>query len=220
MKRTILSLTLLTVFILSVSMASMAPAMAGSGNNVGRHAYKINIIGRPNTWQGSDTGSSSKTIFISIKTEPLATCDPKSGVSGTPTPVATLPTQGQRIYFYTNTENTFDVEDRDATDGIAIVSIPQTANGYDIYVRILGGSNNKFPGCLDADAYAYLTTTETWYLIGHLDANRKPGVPEKFSVRSLFYSDGVAYFSDPWQDYFWNVYNNGLRNMQLIFYEL
>jgi hypothetical protein len=56
--------------------------------------------------------------------------------------------------------------------------------------------------------------------IGHLDANRKPGQPEKVNVKSLFYDGNVAYFDDVWSDYFWVLQNNGLRNMQLIFYEV
>ena len=215
---TLLILSTLTLSILVV------PAFAGSSNNVGKHAYKINIIGRPNTWQGvSDSGSNSKTIFISLFVEEgLVTCEATSG-SYTTGYETTNPEPGQRIYFYTNTANTFSVEDRDATDGKAVVSIPQTPNGYNVYVRVLGGSNKNFPGCLDADAYQYLSTVEGvdyYYYIGHLDANRKLGTPEKVNVRELFYNNGVSYFDNVWSDYFWVLQNNGLRNMQLIFYEV
>jgi hypothetical protein len=216
------SIAVSSVLLFSLFAPAVTPVFAGSDNNVGKHAYKVNIIGRPNTWNGDDTGSNSKTLFISIKEQQSkVTCEDDSGVTLTGTETWT-PENGQRIYFYSNTENTFDVEDRDATDGQAIVSIPQTENGFDIFVRILGGSNKNFPGCLDADAYQYILTNDTgtlYYYIGHLDANRKPGQPEKVNVRSLFYDGNTAYFDNIWSDYFWTIQNNGLRNMQLIFYE-
>ncbi len=218
----VIGIAVAAIMVAVAVIVPMQAALAGSDNNVGKHAYKINIIGRPNDWQGSDTGSDSKTLFISLfEEEARVTCEPTSGVTPTGTETYT-PEPGQRIYFYTNAANQFDVEDRDATDGKAVVSIPQTTNGYDIYVRILGGSNKNFPGCLDADAYKYITTDTTgdlYYYIGHLDANRNPGTPEKVNVRSLFYDGNVAYFDSVWSDYFWTIQNNGLRNMQLIFYE-
>ena len=211
---------LLAIFTLSVILAAL-PVMGGSNNNVGAHAYKINIIGRmKGTWSGDDNGLGSKVIFISLKTERLAVCEETSGVTVAPAPydMATLPAGGQKIYFYLG--GAFDVIDRDATDGDgAMVSIPAAPYGYDIYVRILGGSNKNFLGCLDADAFFYNHTADSWYYIGHLDANRKPGTPTKVDVRSLFYHDNIPYFDVHYQDYFWYVTNNGLRLMQLIFYE-
>ncbi len=197
----------------------MQTALAGQDNNVGKHEYKVNIIGRPNDWQGKDTGSESNTLFIGIKVqEQLVQCEDSSGVTLKGWDVSAAQVEpGQRIYFYQG--ETFDVVDRDATDGSANVTIPQTTNGYDIYVRILGGSNKNFAGCLDADAYKY-NGTDQYYWIGHLDANRKPGTPEKVNVKSLFYDPtGTSYFTGVWSDYFWTIQNNGLRNMQLIFYE-
>lgn len=209
---------LIAAIIAISAIFAVMPVMAGSENNVGRHVYKINIIGRPNDWSGKDTGSSSKTLFISLfEQKERVVCEPTSGVVMKHVYVET-PLPGQRIYFYTNTANEFDVEDRDATDGKAIVSIPETTGGYDIYVRVLGGSNKNFPGCLDADAYKFISA-DNYYYIGHLDANRNPGKPEKVNVRSLFYDNGVSYFDTVWSDYFWVIANNGLRNMQLIFYE-
>src|SRR5438093_1594247 len=53
----------------------------GSDNNVGRHAYKVNIIGRPNNWNGDDTGSNGKVLFIGLKTNAQeVTCELGSGV--------------------------------------------------------------------------------------------------------------------------------------------
>ncbi|MFQ5970624.1 MAG: hypothetical protein ACE5J2_09060 [Nitrososphaerales archaeon] len=188
----------------------------GSANNVGKHEYKINVIGRPNEWSGKDYNTNSKVLFIGIKTyKDHVECEDESGVYLV-SEFVEAPEPGQRIYFYEGDK--FGLEDRDASDGKAVVTIPYSEDGYDIAVRILGGSNKNFPACLDADAYQY-TDTDLYYYIGHLDANRKPGQPEKVNVKSLFYGNGnEAYYSDYYEDYFWTIQNNGLRNMQVIFY--
>lgn len=212
------ALVLLTTLLVS----GILPVMAGSSTNVGKHAYKVNIIGRPNDWQGSDTGSESKTVFISIKVfEELVECEPLSGVTPVGEVVEAAQVEpGQRIHFYQG--SAFDVVDRDATDGKAVISIPYKEGGYDIFVRVLGGSNKNFAGCLDADAYKFLYTDASgswYYYIGHLDVNRSPGKPTKVNVKELFYDPtGTSYFTEVWSDYFWTIQNNGLRNMQLIFY--
>jgi len=197
---------------------SLPEGSAGSATNVGKHDYKVNIIGRPNTWSGSDTGSNSPTLFIGIKVQAQTVqCETSSGVTliGQDVDAATV-LPGERIYF--SQGDRFAVTDRDATDGSAAVTIPYKAGGYDIFLRILGGSNKNFAGCLDANAYQVVNAT-TDYLIGHLDANRQAGQPQKVSVKDLFYDPtGTSYFSGVWSDYFWNIQNNGLRNMQLIFY--
>ena len=217
---------LLAMLTISVILAAV-PVMAGpkgADNNVGKHVFKINIIGRPTNWTGKDSGSSSNTIFISIKCHPeMVTCESSSYVDYSHAGEVWVPEAGQRIYFYSAT--TFEVVDRDATDGDARVTIPAPAAGYqyNISVRVLGGNNTKFPGCLEADAVRdsiYGEPIGTYYLIGTLHANRKPGTPEKVDVRGLFYTGSTAYFSDYYQDYFWSITNNGLRNMQLIFYEV
>ena len=117
------------------------------------------------------------------------------------------------------------------------IAIPETSGtgGYDVYVRILG----KPGGCLDADGYAEYDAEnygviDSWYFSGHLDANRKTGVPGKVSVNDMFDVwvcvevdtetgdcidfDEISVFDDMFAGYFWQIQNQGLRNMQLIFY--
>lgn len=202
---------------------------AGPDTNVGRHAFKVNIIGRPNAWSGSDSGSESNTVFISLKTNAGSVqCEASSGVVddgvGADTTSA-VPSGRETIYF---SAGPFDVLDRDATDGSARIQMPANVAGYDIYVRVLG----KPGGCLDADAYAWDADGALYYYAGHLDANRKTGAPEKVRVNELFYvnvdlnADGdatdagehISVFDGMFEDYFWQIENSGLRNMQLIFY--
>jgi hypothetical protein len=203
---------------------------AGSDNNVGRHAYKINIIGRPNDWKGSDTNGDSKTLFIGLKTNAQdVTCEDASGYSdaGDGTITDAVPANHQTIYFTGTTDGSFSVLDRDATDGSARIAIPADLDGYDVYIRVLG----KPGGCLDANGYAKDTndTGTYYYYTGHIDANRKTGAPQKTQIDEIFYvwidtdGDGVldtrtSVFDAMFDDYFWQVSNNGLRNMQLIFY--
>lgn len=217
------------------------PAIAGSENNVGRHAYKFNIIGRPNDWNGDDSNANTKTIFIGLNSyEGEGTiCEEESGVTDdvagenvfTVEPVA-----NERLYFTGTTDGSFYVIDRDATDGSARIAIPETSGtgGYDVWLRILG----KPGGCLDADGFAEADldedgVTDHWFFSGHLDANRKSGVPGKVSVNDMFDVwvcvavdidgvctdyDEISVFDDMFTDYFWNLNNQGLRNMQMIFY--
>jgi len=236
MKRMGIAAASIAVGALFLAAALAAPLLtpSGSGNNVGPHAYKVNIIGRPNEWRGDET-SAGKVIFIGIQTvEPGANiCEEESGVvdDTVPTPSAEVVPR-QRIHFVPG--ETFEVLDRDATDGSASIQIPPTTGvgGYDVYVRILGGSNKNFHGCLDADAFAYDAERALYYFAGHLDANRKNGVPEKVLVNDLFdvwycldfdaagnciSSDEISVFDAAFSDYFWNIQNDGLRLLQVIF---
>jgi len=37
---------------------------------------------------------------------------------------------------------------------------------------------------------------------------------------NLYGPNGEIYFADPYFDYFWQMYNNGPRNMEVRFYEI
>ena len=54
---------------------------------------------------------------------------------------------------------------------------------------------------------------------GTLDVDRKTGQPKWQNAKWLLYgSGGNAYFADPNDLYFWQLYNNSLRLMQVRFY--
>jgi hypothetical protein len=199
--------------------------LAASDNSVGPHAYKVNIIGRPNDWQGSNDASGN-VVWIGLKTNAeSATCEDGSSFSdaGDDGLADLLPAGRQQIGFVGTTDGSFDVLDKDATDGRATIAIPANTGGYDTYIRVLG----KPGGCLDADGYV-LNSTGSYFLTGHIDANRKTGTPQKVLINDIFMvwldtdGDGVAdtevsVFDSQFADYFWNIENNGLRLMQLIF---
>jgi hypothetical protein len=204
--------------------ALLAPAAAVSPSSagIGSHAYMVNIIGRPNDFKGSDDGG-GRAVWIGLKTNAdSATCEATSGYSdaGDDGLADMVPAGRQRIAFVAGD---FGVLDKDATDGQATISIPADTQGYDVYVRVLG----KPGGCLDADGFVQ-NSTGSYFLTGHIDANRKSGVPQKVLIDDILTvqldtdGDGVAdetvsVFDSQFTEYFWNVENDGLRLMQLVF---
>jgi hypothetical protein len=239
----LISATIVAAF-LAVSIAPSF-AMASSDAGVGKHAYKFNVIGHPGVWNGDDSNANTKTLFMSLDSvEGDSSICEDSGVTviddqpGTNVET-TEPTAGQRLRFTGTTDGSFYVIDRDLTDGSGHIAIPATSGtgGYDVYVRVLG----KPGGCLDADGYTEFDSDgdgviDQWLFSGHLDANRKTGVPGKTLINDMFdvwvcvaWSDDgltcldydeVSVFSDMFEGYFWQIQNDGLRNMQLIFVEV
>jgi len=209
----VLVIALVVVMLASLIGVSTA-AMAGKGNSMpsGAH-YNLNIIGWANSvqadgdvWNGNDGGNNGHRIFIPLKTtyvtDPCITTGPQEAVDLT----ANAPQKGVKI---TVTQgDSFGVLDCDATDGSA--EFQMQAGNYDVYARALG----KPGGCLDLDAYVF--DGDLYYLVGHIDLDRVSKKPVTKNVtQQLFGSLDV--FS--YEDYFWQVYNNGLKLFQLRFYE-
>lgn len=217
------SVAAVALSLLAVMLVTPASALGSGGAGIGSHAYMVNIIGRPNDHAGSGDDSSGRSLFIGLKTDAGTTaCEDSSAFSdaGDDGLADLAPSGRQRIGFVAGD---FKVLDRDATDGMATISIPADTAGYDVYVRVLG----KPGGCLDADGYV-LNSTGSYFLTGHIDANRKTGTPQKVLVNDIFTvqldtdGDGVAdttasVFDSQFADYFWSIQNNGLRLMQVVF---
>ncbi len=176
----------------------------------GKLAYKINIIGVPKDTQfspGAEDGN-GRRIFIPLKTDYYV--DPCSTTGGQNNPDTSLvPEKGVKIMV---SNGSFDVVDGNAVgDKVAAFTMP---NGtYNVYIAAKG----KPGGCLDLEAY---TTNDTGLIfIGSIDVDRTTGQPKWQKINNLLYgSGGEAYFADPYSDYFWQLYNNGLRNMEVRFY--
>lgn len=198
-------LLLLGVVILNVPLASAAQPP-------GKLAWKFNIIGVPRgtAAPGAEAGNGGR-IFIPLKTENYA--DPCSTTGGQNNPdTSMVPTKGVKIQV---SEGPFDITDGDAVyDKYAAFTMP--AAHYDVYIVAKG----KPGGCLDLEAY---TTLDTMLIfLGSVDIDRSTGKPKWTNVNFLLYGDEngntIYYFADPYLDYFWQLYNNGLRNMQVRFY--
>lgn len=215
----VLAVTMLLT-LAGVSVAAKTPDVQDNSNGApsGAH-FNLNVIGWAQSeqaepiedgdvWNGNDDNNGHR-IFIPLKTTWLN--DPKDtdgtanepGVSGT----EVGPAKGVKIKVTWGT--TFDVIDCDATDGEAILQMPE--GGFDIYVRALG----KPGGYLDLDAY--IIENNYYYLVGHVDIDRPTGGHSRFEdiSRILIYGSTPVWEYD---EYFWQLYNNGLRLAQFRFY--
>lgn len=157
-------------------------------------------------------------------------------------PFYTLLDNKEKIYFSASADGQFRITDRDATaDNIARIEVPADVGEMHVAVRILG----KPGGCADFDGIAESTciddsgaTVQCFWWTGTIHANRRTGTPEKvevtqiFDVTGDFNGDGVitdgsggtmdetdlSVFDEIFASYFWEVTNDGLKNMQVIFY--
>jgi len=203
----------LVLLIVAATLVTIAP-MATAAKPPGKLAWKFNIIGVPRDTAapGAAEGNGGR-IFIPLKTDYYT--DPCDTIGGQNNPGATsvpvqVPTKGVKISV---SQGPFDIVDGDAVaDKQAAFTMPAPQH-YDVYIAAKG----KPGGCLDLEAYTYLDTTLIF--IGSIDIDRATGKPKWQLVSFLLYGKGgEIWFADPYSGYFWQLYNNGLRNMEVRFY--
>jgi len=156
--------------------------------------------------------------------------------------VTVEPTNGVRINFVKDTSiSNLDIVDRDATDGSAQINVPQdwaNAVSVDLYMRVLG----KPGGCLQTDAYTY--DGSYYFYAGTAVFKRKTGQSsfvDASELTNVYYCptgywvvptggnnydcfNGVTttaavevnVFNDVFDEYFWQVTNDGVRVMQVL----
>lgn len=183
------------------------PASAGNGAPNGPH-FNLNLIGVPQGKTGDfDSG---RRIFI--------------------------PLEG-KVDIYLQ-EGDFAVVDGNGTDGEAMFQLPDPAdadgNGlleYSVWVRPVAGKGQiSFQSC-----FSEFETGQVWCYAGSLVQNLKKVTPPKFTdvSRDLLQVcadvdpdplvtdlELVPLFSDLGEEYFWHVDNDGMRNVQMRFYDL
>ena len=202
-----------------VSAVSVVFAGLKPGTDFNGPHYNLNIIGVQNPKNGDMDNPKRHTIFIPLVTDwyqdPCATTGPDKSNNGEDIgEVSALPDRGVRLRIGPSPDDKFYVVDGDATNGYAEFLMPPTPNGYDVYISGKG----KPSGCLDIDAYLFDDST-TYYFIGHVDVDRTTGQPKWQNAKWLLYGvGGVVYFADSYELYFWQLYNNNLRLMQIRFY--
>lgn len=224
MKKTVLLLVLL---------ALAAPAAAQDVKLSGPH-YQFNIIGSPRGISG-DT-SNGRTIMVPLKngTGPdQIYCEADQYVLHDdlgPTFSAQAPA-GVKLYFQPS--NTFEIVDRDATDGSATIKVPVSGDQitFDIYLRVLGKPNT----CMDINAYAFDSVQQLYFWAGSVDVNRKAGRSTYVKVNYLFdvwycqvdpltgactagTSEELSVFNNVFSSYFWSILNDGTRLVQVRLY--
>lgn len=117
-----------------------------------------------------------------------------------------------------------------------------TVRDFDVYVRVLGKPNQ----CMNMGAYAYDETaldgtSGLWFWAGSVDLGRKAGKPVSKSLNDLFEvhycevetvivddteveqctkgtEEEISVFDNVFEEYVWNIINDGTRNVQVRFY--
>ena len=197
---------------LAISMA-LGPAIAAAGQDVtgngapsGAH-YNLNIIGVPKSKTADMTGNSGHRIFVKLE-------------------------GNTKIMLAEGSD--FQVTDANGTDGTAAFTLPNPdpendgITTYSVYARAVGkpGGSSVMTTCAtDPSDGSTVCSTES------LVSVRGTGKPTFQNVsKELLYiyvdldGDGTAerynIFNDALEDYFWSYDNNGLKVLQLRFYEV
>ena len=234
------------VFVVVVSFGMANALTSSTGEKLSGPHYQINLIGHPKSISGDY--SNGRAIMIPLKTtnnDSLPCVGFADGADVTNDTKETLeyqnvePTKGAKLVF-TPAED-FAIVDRDGTDGYAEVEIPTVVdlNGddpndrilaVDVYLRILGKPNQ----CMRINGYADNTDQSLWFWSGRVELKRKAGQSTFVKVNDLFNvwwceDDGtgacvsnteveLSVFDSSFASYFWDVQNNGVRNVQVRFY--
>lgn len=229
-----LFLTLAVVFLLVMPLL----AQKNEGPPPGAH-YNLNVIGfaqcemktpgvYPDCFNGNagDIQTSGHTIFVPLRTlwieDPCDTTD--ASYYGDAIEVAELQ-KGVRILVSDGPEMT--VPDRDATDGLARFIVPY--GQYEVWARPGG----KPGGCMDIDTLMCsdivtlaredcdpALTGQQYVLVGHVDVDRTQGRQKWQNVTAEMLAVALDVTHQDYYDFFWQIYNNNLRLLQLRFYRI
>lgn len=186
-------------------MLAASSAGAGNGAPSGAH-YNLNIIGVPKGKSATMDGNMGHRIFVPL-------------------------TGNAKILL---SEGEFQVLDANGTDGSASFQLPSPdpdgdgLTTYSVFARALGkpGGSARIMTC----ATDPLTLEEVCSTLNYLAVREKGGSKFTNVSKELLFiyadldGDGVeerySLFDDRLQDYFWSFDNNGLKLLQLRFYEV
>lgn len=213
----------ITILTLLLSMVVGACAAFAKGNDFpsGPH-YELGLIGRPNTYNGSGADNTGRhNIFIPL--------DTSGYVDGK---VKLTMTQGPE----------FLVVDGDATkDGVAKLQIGP--GYYAVFARALGkpGGNINFSAWFTywMDQGSTMLSDAIW--MGNVDLTRTGKQPQTVEISKLFYYSGTLVYDpdatpnsgdemqvtysnewvfdvDGFNEYWWDIDNNGLKRLEIRFY--
>ena len=231
------------VGILTAAFALSNAAFAQEGYN-GNH-FNLNIIGfaqctkstadDPDCFKGNagDIPTSGDTIFVPLKTAQSENiCASADGIMPTEMFDTAWLQKGVRILVSDAGGTDIKVIDRDATDGTAKFNLPDGC--YEIFARALG----KPGGCMDIDTiicYDLIDEVlvqadcspnldnDKYVLVGHLDVDRIKGVKpswENATDNLLPVATGVGSGEPGYFDFFWQIFNDNLRLLQLRIYKV
>ncbi|MFD1094951.1 hypothetical protein [Salegentibacter chungangensis] len=205
----------------SVEDAPMSVNLTGNGAPNGAH-YNLNIIGVPNVKSADMTGNNGHRIFVNLDSK------------GKPDKINLI--EG----------DDFQVLDANGTDGEASFQLPNPAGSmtettattsYSVWARALGtpGGNATITTCAEAEVDGeYVEVCSSDYL----EVERKNGRSRFTDVskelltitveEDVLAEDGTVVveagtyfiFDEALENYFWKYDNNGLKLLQLRFYEV
>ena len=180
-----------------------------------------------------DIVTNGHTIFVPIKTAQTEDICPRTdSILPAEITVADLE-KGVRILVGDADGEDIQVIDRDATDGTAKFNLPD--GSYVILARALG----KPSGCMDIDTVTcwdydeleedYVQVdcdtdleNDRWLVAGHLNVDRIKGVKPKWenATEELLPGTNIGPLEQGYFDFFWQVFNDKLRLLQLRIYKL
>jgi hypothetical protein len=225
--------------------AFMGSAIAGKGNGTPSGVEKIfqfNIIGKKNNDISGDT-SNGRAIMIPLKTVGTPSsldCIDAQSTGGVkivddvwPNYSSELPANNARLNFEVCEECTdFAITDRDAIDdGNATIQVPasllaESDKGilFDVYIRVMG----KPLQCMEINGYAY--DGNYYYNSGTVYLSKKAKttfvkINDLFDVyycgtdpTTCITPTEISVFADVFQSYFWEMYNDGTKVVQVRIY--
>ncbi len=220
------------------SIAQAAPPATG------KH-FNLNIIGfaqctkdnstDPDCFKGNagDIVTSGHTIFVPLKTAQTEDlCSSDSSIMPTEMYDIAWLQKGVRILVGDAGGEDIQVLDRDATDGQGRLNLPDGC--YDIYARALGRPG----GCMDIDtvicyewneltlAYEQVNCSlanDKYLVVGHLNVDRIKGMKPSWQNATsdlLPVLTGVGNGDPGYFDFFWQIFNQNLRLLQIRIYEV
>ena len=157
---------------------------------------------------------------------------------------AMVPEGKTRIYFEANTDGKFEILDRIADRDGALISVPVTNDDnrwitLDLWIRVVGKPNT----CAEIDGYAFEqggnpNGGDLWWYSGSILLDREARKSQFIQATDIFTTsyctvvdDGVgnlicdddpqdvSVFNLTFDNYFWQFFNDGTRNIQARFYE-
>jgi len=200
--------------VLAATMGATAVAVAQTGNGApsGAH-YSLNIVGVPRAKNANPDWASGHVIFVSLGSKDVS--------------VST------KILLSQNADGSFDVLDKNGTDGEASFSLP-APGGYTVWARALGtpGGKAKITTCATditlVDAGVICSTQNEVFVRGTGKSNFRnvtsalttivlDPVADAAAVTAC--GDTTVNLFDPClQGFFWQYDNNGLKLLQVRFY--
>jgi len=204
---------LAAVLVATMGATAVAVAQTGNGAPSGSH-YSLNIVGVPRAKNANPDWASGHVIFVSLGSKDVS--------------VST------KILLSQNADGSFDVLDKNGTDGEASFSLP-APGGYTVWARALGkpGGQAKITTCamdIVITDPAEICSTQNEVFVRDKGKSSFRNVTDALTtivLDPIANADAVtacggttvSLFDPCLQGFFWAYDNNGLKLLQVRFYQ-